>query len=438
MQIQSLWQRVAPQPLTAVALGASSALPLAWAWSMYPMRDAVSWQLLTLAVGLAVAFLLVARFPIHVRHNLKLLLTTVPLYLMATMLPPALAATTAGVGVLIFQLDARKRMGLLPVDIITAVTRWTLTVLVSSMVAHWQFGVTTLNVLGLALPAAVMFVGDVVGTAFEVSGMTLESPWRLMRFLAREMIVPESVQYLIGMLGVLLAQAHWGILLFFFLPLLAVHLTFKRLKEMQVNTRLMLQDMADAIDLRDSYTGGHSRRVAEMSLAILQQLKIAGPEAELIVAAARVHDIGKVSVPEEILTKPTPLTQQERAIMETHVTIGAELLNRCPNFARGKEIVRHHHERWDGAGYPSKLKGMEIPLGARVIAVADSFDAMTSDRPYRRAFSHEKALQILREGRGTQWDPHLVDAFLATRTAPQVNSVEMPLTPLVQAQQPFA
>jgi HD-GYP domain-containing protein (c-di-GMP phosphodiesterase class II) len=174
----------------------------------------------------------------------------------------------------------------------------------------------------------------------------------------------------------------------------------------------MLESMADTIDLRDPYTGGHSQRVAEMTAGILRAMDMSGPEVELIVSAARVHDIGKIGVPDYILNKPGRLTLEEEAIMNTHPDRGADLLQRYPDFARGAEIIRHHHESWDGTGYPQGLKATGIPFGARVIAVADSYDAMTSDRPYRKAMPQAKAALILHEGRGKQWDPQIVDAFL--------------------------
>jgi HD-GYP domain-containing protein (c-di-GMP phosphodiesterase class II) len=113
-----------------------------------------------------------------------------------------------------------------------------------------------------------------------------------------------------------------------------------------------------------------------------------------------------------VLNKPGRLDPEERAVMETDAERGAELLRRYPDFARGVGIVRHHHESWDGTGYPHRLAGRSIPFGARVIAVADSYDAMTSDRPYRRGMSVARAAAILREGRGQQWDAEIVDAFL--------------------------
>jgi HD-GYP domain-containing protein (c-di-GMP phosphodiesterase class II) len=152
-----------------------------------------------------------------------------------------------------------------------------------------------------------------------------------------------------------------------------------------------------------------------------------GPEVSLIVTAARAHDIGKIGIPDQILKKEGPLTPEERTIMETHATWGADLLQRYPGFARGVDIVRHHHERWDGEGYPHKLKGTDIPFGARVLAVADSYDAMTSDRPYRRALTPDKAASILLNGRGKQWDPAVVDVFLRAIA----DRLDTPVSPLL-------
>jgi putative nucleotidyltransferase with HDIG domain len=179
---------------------------------------------------------------------------------------------------------------------------------------------------------------------------------------------------------------------------------------------VLVESMADAVDLRDPYTGGHSRRVTEYSAAILRELGLHGPAVDLIVAAARVHDIGKIGTPDAILNKPGQLTPEERAVMEEHPITGATLLKRYQDFTRGVALVRHHHESWDGTGYPDRLKGTAIPFGARVIAVADSFDAMTSDRPYRAGMPVGKAAAILRAGRGQQWDAVLADALLRSAT----------------------
>ena len=141
-------------------------------------------------------------------------------------------------------------------------------------------------------------------------------------------------------------------------------------------------------------------------------MKLSGPDCELILSAARVHDIGKIAIPDAILNKPGALTAAEFALMKTHPVRGTEVLAGYQDFTRGITIVRHHHEAWDGRGYPDGLKGLAIPFGARVLAVADGFDAMTSDRPYRPGMSVAKAAGILRQGRGLQWDPQVVDALL--------------------------
>jgi HD-GYP domain-containing protein (c-di-GMP phosphodiesterase class II) len=178
------------------------------------------------------------------------------------------------------------------------------------------------------------------------------------------------------------------------------------------------------------YTGGHSCRVAEMSRYLLREMDLSGPEAALIVWAARLHDIGKIGLPNQILGKPGSLSVAEKRVLDLHPVRGAAWLLRYCGSRRGADIVRHHHERWDGEGYPDRLKGRDIPRGARLIAVADSFDALTSDRPYRTATSTSQALRILREGRGRQWDPRMVDALLRV--------VERGFVPGQERGQPYA
>jgi HD-GYP domain-containing protein (c-di-GMP phosphodiesterase class II) len=257
-----------------------------------------------------------------------------------------------------------------------------------------------------------MFTGDIITGALEIASMSGEPPWRVMAILLRELSLPEGAQYLLGILAALAAlQQAWSLVLWV-LPVCIVYLSFKHAKEMHDGTSKLLESMADAVDLRDPYTGGHSRRVTEYTLRILHEMSVTGPELDLIRSAARVHDIGKIGIPDQILNKPGRLTPEEKCIMDSHPARGAELLARYTDFARGMDIVRHHHERWDGQGYPDRLNGLDIPFGARVIAVADSFDAMTSDRPYRAGIPTDKAVQILREGRGHQWESTIVDAFL--------------------------
>jgi putative nucleotidyltransferase with HDIG domain len=174
-----------------------------------------------------------------------------------------------------------------------------------------------------------------------------------------------------------------------------------------------IKALAMAIDAKDQVTHGHIRRVQVYAVGLAKALGVADePTLKGIEAGALLHDTGKIAVPEYILNKPGRLTAQEYERMKTHVTIGAEILGGIDFPYPVIPYVRHHHENWDGTGYPDRLAGEAIPLGARILSVVDCFDALTSDRPYRRALSTEAALDILRERSGTMYDPAVVDAFV--------------------------
>jgi HD-GYP domain-containing protein (c-di-GMP phosphodiesterase class II) len=267
--------------------------------------------------------------------------------------------------------------------------------------------------LGLLILCAVLFIliDFVVFSIFQ-SFVFEEAFIPMLKTAFREGIFIESTQYLIAILGALSVDEDIWALGLLVIPLVITYFAFKNIKELQQETLQMLNDMADTVDLRDIYTGGHSKRVADLVRETLDQLKVGGPEATLIEVSARLHDIGKIGIPETILLKPGKLSAEEMAVMQSHPQRGADLISKYKDFSRGASIILHHHERWDGEGYPGRLKGYEIPFGARVIAVADSFDAMTSDRPYRKALSVQQAIQTLLEGRGTQWEPVIVNAFV--------------------------
>jgi putative nucleotidyltransferase with HDIG domain len=187
-------------------------------------------------------------------------------------------------------------------------------------------------------------------------------------------------------------------------------LEFKRLEQ---TSEEMLYAFGLALGLRDNETAQHCHRVTRYSLELAGALGCSSSEMRTIHRGAFLHDIGKIGIPDRVLHKPGPLTSEERAIMEKHVRIGYEIVHRIPSLAASAEIVLTHHERFDGAGYPQGLRGREIPLGSRIFAVADAFDAMTSDRPYRRALPETVARdEILRES-GGQFDPEVVQAFLS-------------------------
>jgi diguanylate cyclase (GGDEF)-like protein len=168
--------------------------------------------------------------------------------------------------------------------------------------------------------------------------------------------------------------------------------------------------LAKAVDARDVYTGSHSERVGELSARIARRLGIDEPQVELTRLAGSLHDLGKLAIPEEILRKPSALNESERLVLQRHPQIGYRMLESL-GVEPIADWVLHHHERWDGDGYPDRLRGEQIPLGARIIFVADAFDAMTSERVYRKPLSERDAVSELERCAGTQFDPAVVDAF---------------------------
>jgi HD-GYP domain-containing protein (c-di-GMP phosphodiesterase class II) len=173
--------------------------------------------------------------------------------------------------------------------------------------------------------------------------------------------------------------------------------------------------LAQAIEMRDEYTGGHTRRVADYALLLADELKVSGAERRSLRIGAPIHDIGKIGVDDAILRKRDKLTAVEFNHLKTHTLKGAAILETIPDLKEAVPIARNHHERWDGDGYPDKLGGAQIPRLSRIVAVADTFDAMTSDRPYRASMTSAEAFDRIERVSGTQLDPEFTQAFLKLR-----------------------
>jgi len=170
--------------------------------------------------------------------------------------------------------------------------------------------------------------------------------------------------------------------------------------------------MADAIEAKDPYTRGHSERIRRFSLMIAERMKLTESDKSMLGLSALLHDVGKIGVPEAILLKEGKLTDAEWVWMRRHPSIGADMLSHIKQLKGAIGGIRHHQERWDGKGYPDGIAGKEIPLFGRIICVADAFDAMTSNRPYRKSLSVEDALEELKRCSSTQFDPECVQAFI--------------------------
>lgn len=191
--------------------------------------------------------------------------------------------------------------------------------------------------------------------------------------------------------------------------------TFKqeraRAQELRASYMATVRALANAVERRDAYTGKHAERVAAYGLEIARAAGLTLADDPQIEFGFLLHDIGKVGVPDAILFKPGPLNEEERRLMELHPVIGWEILREIDFLGEAKAVVRSHHERWDGDGYPDRLAGEDIPIAARVFAIADTLDALTTDRPYRPGDSFAAARSIVCSGAGTQFDPMAIAAY---------------------------
>jgi putative nucleotidyltransferase with HDIG domain len=177
----------------------------------------------------------------------------------------------------------------------------------------------------------------------------------------------------------------------------------------------MVRALTSAIDAKDHYTRGHSERVAHISVCLARQLGCTEEELNTLCLSGLLHDIGKIGIDTNILRKPEALSDKEFELVKQHPEMGYEILRGVKQLDKVLPVVLHHHEAWDGTGYPHRLQGEECPLLARIAAVADSIDAMSSDRPYRRGLPDEKLDRILREGAGKQWDARIIDVVFEIR-----------------------
>src|ERR1700722_14420539 len=185
------------------------------------------------------------------------------------------------------------------------------------------------------------------------------------------------------------------------------------LSKLEESYDITLEALGDALDAKDAETEGHSRRVTAYTIAIARKMGLSKETIRVIARGAFLHDIGKMAIPDEILNKPGKLTEEETAIMREHCYRGYKIISRIPFLSEAAELVYAHQERYDGLGYPRGLKGDEIPLGARIFAIADTLDAMTSDRPYRKGLPLGQAITEIERCQSTQFDPAIVDVFLS-------------------------
>jgi len=264
---------------------------------------------------------------------------------------------------------------------------------------------------GAFLAAAVMYTVN-SGLVVVAAGIhEKRSPLVLWTEIAASDLKQTTALYVAGYLLAVISLGRPWLSLVMMIPVAAIQVALTRSVQLMEQTIDAVEAMADVVDRRDPYTFQHSQSVADHAVRTARRLGLPDREVEVIRLAARVHDLGKIEIPDDILHKQGRLSPAEFELMKKHPQTGAEILSKFPAYRHGRELVLAHHERIDGLGYPRGLAGAAIAFGARVIAVADSWDAMTSDRPYRKALDAEVALAELLRGRGTQWDANVVDAF---------------------------
>jgi HD-GYP domain-containing protein (c-di-GMP phosphodiesterase class II) len=258
----------------------------------------------------------------------------------------------------------------------------------------------------------VLFLLNITLVVGIISVTQKRSFWHLLWENLRAFVIQYAVLCVSAiLLAVLRSISVWHILLALF-PLTLVHISFRSYLKLQTQARSTFERISQLLDSRDHYTAVHSTEVAGLALEIGREMGMSQGELEHIDIAARVHDIGKVAIPDSILLKAGPLDDAEWKVMKTHPVVSAQLIEGLEIYSSVADAVRHEHERWDGSGYPDGLRGEQIPLLSRVIAAADIYNALSTDRPYRKAFTYEETTRMIGEMRGTDIDPRVADALL--------------------------
>jgi HD-GYP domain-containing protein (c-di-GMP phosphodiesterase class II) len=364
------------------------------------------------AVFMAVAML----FPLHVGFKTKLALDTSVIFAAILLFPPAIAMLIAASGTILAHLVRRE-------PLLQAIFNTSQTALQAAggslllAMVGWNTDQLQFNhpvqMAAIAGAAVVMYLINTLSVATVVGLQSGMAPLHIWYHSAVSLNRVEHISQLgLGLLGAAVVDVHLWTMPLLVLLAFVVYLSLERHVQLRQQTVDAVESLADMVDLRDRYTADHSRRVAAYARELAIALDLTPDEVDLVERAARVHDIGKVLIDSRIISKGGPLDDLEWQEFKRHPVTGAEILSRFPQFALATRYVRHHHERIDGGGFPARLSGDQIPFGARIIAVADSFDAMTSNRAYRPALAAETVLAEFQRQSGSQWDDRVVAVLL--------------------------
>ena len=378
-----------------------------------------------------VVTLFASALPVTLSEGVHIAVSTAPL-----MAATALGGPTAGALVAVFgTLDMREVRGKVPwYGVLTNHAAIVLPVIAGGLVIHafkGQPGQYANELIATLLGSLVYFT---LNLTF-VSAIVIFRGGRSIReFLNRAETKNIYVNLLtLAPMGWLMARmyalsgAGWWTTLLFALPLYTTRVAYHRFVEMRDMFTQTIGALAEAVDKRDPFTSKHSQNVRMISVDIGREMRVGASDLEALEWGGLLHDVGKIGVPDNILLKQERLTREERIVMNAHPVLGAEIIAPVAKLAPELPIIRHHHEWYNGSGYPDRLMGDEIPKLARVLHVADAFEAMTAARPYRmNPLTNEQALGELRKFAGIQFDPEVVDAFVRTRWANEVRDPGRP------------
>jgi HD-GYP domain-containing protein (c-di-GMP phosphodiesterase class II) len=356
------------------------------------------------------------RFPLHLTHKTNINITAAPVIAMILLLPVWLPGVLVLVAAGVAQYLRRAEM----MEALFNVGQTVLYV-VAGALCYQQLTALELgprvgafgSLTAIALTAVVMHLLN-TGLVALAGALQLDlNPFKVWYSTLALDLMPHVTLTALGTISALLAEDQPLALPFLALPALLVHQSVRQTVQLRTDTHEALASLVEVMELRDPYTAGHSRRVAALARELAHRLGVLEEEADIIEQAGRVHDIGKAGIEPSVLAKDGSLTPGEWEQMRRHPELGANVVARFAAYRHGALLVRHHHEAWDGTGYPDRLAGEQIPLGSRIISVADTFDALTTTRPYRVARTIEEAVAILEDGAGRQWDPRVVAAMVA-------------------------
>ncbi len=382
----------------------------------------VSWPIVAFFLALNLA---TEAFPVHLPFNAErgTISVSSACYLAEIMLfPPIIATLLATVGSLRL-IDVQGKTS--PRALLFNRAQIFLGMLAASLAFHLVGG--TLAVSGLSVVSDILPL-TLAGLIFAFLNLTITAQYlsiwlgKSVRTIWRVDLSFAWANYLGNiLLGLLMAASYLalGVIgpMLFFGPLLFSRWTMERFVQLREAYLDVVATLVNALDAKDSYTFGHSQRVAEGAIALGEYLKMSDKDLDTLYFSAILHDVGKIAIPDEILNKQGAFILREYLIMQQHAPIGERILSHLRFLGPGIRWVGAHHERWDGQGFPDRISGEEIPYGARLISVVDTYDAMTSDRPYRKGAEPELAYQEIARSAGTQFDPRVAKAYLEMKRA---------------------